>query len=277
MTSQKVFDFNEINLKHFTYEKPQKKGQSYFSNLSYKQHTPIHLITPKLRCLSSISDIISNKSSTIDVELISKDHAFYDFFTNLDLKNVQTTFSNSEQWFGKEIPIELIDDMYKRTNKPIKKDEKPKLSFKLPFYKEQLQCPIYNQTNDLINIDNIEPNIELSMCLHIKGLKILRSTYYCDIYVSQIKVFQKQNKYNLFKECVFSKDISKEVYENENDLIDTEYISQLQIKKESELEELKKSLLSIQDKKNTHLEEIKKLDSEVSEILNKINILNGTD
>ena len=240
MSSQKVFNFNEIELKHFTYEKPQKKGQSYFSNLSYKKHTPIHLITPKLTCLSSISDIISNKSSTIDVELISKDRAFYDFFTNLDIKNVKTTFENSEQWFGKEIPIELIDDMYKRTNKPIKTEEKPKLSFKLPFYKDQLQCPIYNQTNDLINADNIEPNVEISLCLHIKGLKILRSTYYCDMYVSQIKIFQKQNKFNLFKECIFSNDPSEINYEEENDLIDTEYISQLKEAKETQLKQLNK-------------------------------------
>jgi hypothetical protein len=205
MTSQKVFDFNEINLKHFTYEKPQKKGQSYFSNLSCK-NKPIHIISPKLRCLSSIKDIIKNKSSLLEVEIMNNDYSFYDFFTNLDLKNIQTTFNNSNNWFDRQIDIELIEDMYKRTNKPIKKDESHKMSFKLPFYKDQLQCPIYNQNNDLINVDNIEKNAEIILCIHIKGLKILRSTYYCDIYISQIKVFQTQNKFNLFKECVFLKE-----------------------------------------------------------------------
>lgn len=269
MTSQKVFKFDEINLKHFTYETPQKKGQTYFSNLSCK-NMPIHIISPKLKCLSSIKEIIKSKSSMLDVEVMNNDNSFYDFFTNLDLKNIQTTFNNSENWFDREIPIELIEDMYKRSNKPIKKNGPPKMSFKLPIYKEQLQCPIYNQNNDLINIDNIEENAEVILCIHIKGLKILRSTYYCDIYISQIKMFQTNNKFNLFKECVFSKDSIENKYEDENDLIDTEYISKLQKDKEKKIKDLKSELFSTQEERNKYLEKIKHFDLNISKLENEL-------
>ena len=269
MTSQKVFKFDEINLKHFNYETPQKKGQSYFSNISFKQK-PIHIISPKLKCLSHIKDIIQSKSSMLDVEAMNHDHSFYDFLTNLDLKNIQTTFNNSKKWFDKEIPIELIEDMYKRSNKPIKKGEHPKMSFKLPIYKEQLQCPIYNQNNDLINIDNIEENAEVILCIHIKGLKILRSTYYCDIYISQIKIFQTNNKFNLFKECIFSKETNDNNYEDENDLIDTEYISQIKKEKENKILDLKSKLFSIQGEKKDYLQKIESLDKNISKLENEL-------
>ena len=40
---------------------------------------------------------------------------------NLDELNVKRTFENNKEWFGKEIPLEVIDNMYKRNNKPVKK------------------------------------------------------------------------------------------------------------------------------------------------------------
>ena len=48
----------------------------------------------------------------------SKGAPFYDSFVNFDELNVKKTFENNKDWFGKDIPLEVIDNMYKRSNKP---------------------------------------------------------------------------------------------------------------------------------------------------------------
>lgn len=267
--SKKVLKYEEIDFKNINYEIPNKKGNAYFSNMYYKPNIPIHIISPKVTSLSSFDEINSSKSSLIEIEVNKKDVNFYDFFTNLDLKNVQETFNNSKNWFGKEIPLEQIDDMYKRTNKPIKDGENIKIAFKLPFYKDKLQCPVYNQNRDLIDPEQIDKGSNIILCINIKGLKILRSTYYCDIFISQIQIFQKYHKYNIFEECIFDKELS-ENYEDPNDLIDTEYISKLKNEKLIYHKKLKEELNQIKKKQTHYLQEIEKLNEEEIRITKEI-------
>ena len=61
--------------------------------------------------------------------------------------------------------------MYKRTNKPIKKDSKPTFSFKLPVIKEKVQCLIYDQKKICLDVQKIIPNSEVVFVIHVRGLK----------------------------------------------------------------------------------------------------------
>ena len=55
---------------------------------------------------------------------------FMIFSAGIDDRNIKETFKKNKEWFDKQIPLELIDDMYKRTIKPVKKDCKPSFSFR---------------------------------------------------------------------------------------------------------------------------------------------------
>ena len=93
--------------------------------------------------------------------------------------------------------------MYKRTIKAVKKDSKPSFSFKVPTLKGKAQCQIYDTNNVCVDISKITQDCELVFILHIRGLKFLKQHYYCDCYISQIKIFLSKNeKYNIFDECV---------------------------------------------------------------------------
>ena len=48
-------------------------------------------------------------------------------------------------------------------------------------------------------------NTEVVLILHVKGLKFLKQHYYCDIYISQIKVFlDGNNKYSILDNYAFN-------------------------------------------------------------------------
>jgi len=247
-----IFKYDEISIKKINYNKPETKGSFYYSSMNY-DNKPLHIQSPKMKCTCSGDQII--QKNQLECEPINNDFSFYDFFLNIEDRNIKETFSNNQDWFGKEIPLELIDDMYKRTIKGVKKDSKPKFSFKLPIIKGKIQCQIYDQNNVCVDINKLTPDCELIFVLHIRGLKFLKQHYYCDCYVSQIKIFiPRDEKYNIFDKCVIEDD---EIREDDIDIIDEEILNEI---KEKE----KKENLKIERKQNLEhkiLELTKELDN----------------
>ena len=185
----------------------------------------------------------------MDCESINNDFSFYDFFLNIEDKNIKETFKKNKEWFDKEIPLELIDDMYKRSIKPVKKDSKPKFSFKIPTLKGVPQCQIYDQNNICIDLSQLSEDYEVIFILHIKGLKFLKQHYYCDLYISQIKVtLPRIEKYNIFNECMIE---DNEVKEDDIYILDDEILNRMN--EESE-------------KKRKKEEKKKKIESEINEL-----------
>ena len=156
----------ELNFKKINYDKPVKQGLIYYSSINY-DNEPFYIQSPKMICKEDGSFILDKKNTMINLETINHDYSFYDFFINFDDKNIKETYKNNNDWFNKEIPLEIIDNMYKRTCKPIKKNSKPTFSFKIPTFKDKVQCQIYDQKKNYIDFNKIKSGSELSFILHI--------------------------------------------------------------------------------------------------------------
>ena len=252
MTS--IHRYDEVDINKINYSKPEKIGSSYFASMSYGDNLrPLYIQTPKLKSMINFSEIKEKKSPYLDVEIPNGNYGIYDFFLSLDDKNIKTTVSRSNEWFQREIPLEAIDDMYKRTTKPFKKELNPTLRFKLPIIKNQIQCGIYNQQKVFIDLDEIKENVDLILILHIRGLKVLKQYFYCDCYVSQIKLFQENKalKYNIIPEYSM---VDNEV-DSDEDIFDQEILDSFKSEEEKK-EELEKERLEKLEKER--LEKIEK-------------------
>ena len=227
-----ILRYTDIDLTKINYDKPEKQGSFYYSSINYN-NKPLFIQCPKMISLLSGSDIIGKTPSNLDCEPLNSDFSFYDFLLGLDDRNIKETFKNKE-WFGKDIPLELIDDMYKRTVKPVKKDAKPKFSFKIPIIKNKIQCQIYDQNKIFQSIDRIQPSSELIYILHIRGLKFLKHNFYCDCYISQIKLsISLEERYNILNECLIDDDDDKE---EDFDIIDEEILNEMKKEKEKRIQ-----------------------------------------
>ena len=188
-----IHRYNQIDINDINYLNPEKRGSSsYFGALSYNNGDhlkPLYIQTPKMKCLTNYSEIKDSRNPYLEVELIKGNYDIYDFFLSLDDKNIRTTYTNSKEWFHKELSLDAIDDMYKRTTKPFHKDKNPTLRFKLPVINNEISCTIYNQHRHFINIEDIQKGVEVILILHIRGLKFLKQYFLCDCYVSQMKLF----------------------------------------------------------------------------------------
>ena len=179
-----IFQHDLLKFDKIKYNSPEKNGVCYYSSINY-DNEPLLLQTPKMICKNNLNELIEKKTN-LEIEPLNMDFSFYDFLVNLDDKNIKETFKNNTNWFGKEIPLEQISDMYKRTSIPIKKNSKPRYSFKVPIVKDKIQCQLYDQKKICLEAEKVIKDTEISLILHIKGLKFLKNNYYCDIYISQI-------------------------------------------------------------------------------------------
>jgi len=264
-----IYRHIDLDLKKINYKKPEKHGLIYYAGIDYKNE-PLYLQTPKLVLTKSGLETIQSKNNHLECMPVNNDFSFYDSLLNLDELNVKRTFDNNKAWFGKEIPLEVIDNMYKRNNKPVKKDSKPQFGFKVPLIKDKVQCQIYDQKQNTIDLSSVKEGSECICILHIKGLKFLKQHYYLDIYISQIKIFLEGNlKYSILENYSFNdcEEEQLEIKELERDLmLDEDYLNSL---KNNENEK-KKILSEIETYKNIIVEnqtKIKELEENLSNFI----------
>ena len=267
-----VIRCDDVDISKINYIKPEKNGQSYFAPVNYGDTlSPLYIQTPKLICKTNISDIKDKKIPYLDLEIPNGKLNIYDFLLSLDDQNIKTTVKKSNEWFGKELPLEAIDDMYKRTTKPFKKNTSPTLRLRLPVIKNKIHCGVYNQKRVFIGLDEIKEGSEMVLIIHIRGLKILKTTYYCDCYISQIKVFQDtESKYNIIPEY----SIIDEDNEEDEDIMDLfkEEIEQAE-KEQSEKEQSEKEQAEKEQAEKIKAEKIKKIEEEIQRKKDEMNEL----
>ena len=263
-----ILRHTELDLKKINYKKPEKQGLIYYSAIDY-QNNPFYLQTPKMVCKRNGHEISEGKNNNLEMEPINIDFSFYDAFVNFDELNVKKTFENNKDWFGKDIPLEIIDNMYKRSNKPVKKDSKPIFSFKVPMTKRIVQCQIYDQKKTCIDLNQLKEGTEIVCILHLKGLKFMKQHYYCDIYISQIKVFlDGDHKYTILDSYSFNdiEEEENELKELEKDLmLDGDFLESIR-DKGTERNKIKGELDNAQKMIEDHKNNIKVLENKLREL-----------
>ena len=264
-----ILRHTDLDLKKINYKKPEKQGLIYYSGIDYNNE-PFYLQTPKMICKKNGLEIIESKNNTLEIEPMNIDFSFYDSLLNFDELNIKRTFENNKEWFGKEIPLEVIDNMYKRTIKPVKKDCKPTFGFKVPFIKDKIQCQLFDQKKNCIDLKTIKEGTELTCILHVKGLKFLKQHYYCDVYISQIKVFlEGDTKYNILESYSFNdkEEEEAELNELEQDLmLDEDFLKSIKNKDEE--------LIKLKEKVGLAKELLIKQENIVNDLENRLNEFN---
>lgn len=226
---------DSVDHRHLSYAPPEKQGQVYYSKISYKDQ-PFLLVTPCLVSLEKGPEVVTKSTTNLHLEMRDNEFSFHDCMVRLDDRNIKETCSRSKEWFQKDIPLELIDDMYKRSHKPIQKGQKPRFQCKLPCLKGVPQCKIFDKHKTLLPIEALQEGTEVDLVLHIKGLKFLKQHYYCDYYISQMRVrTTEESAYHIPSTCLLSDD------EDTEDILDGEILETIErsskewVEKETEL------------------------------------------
>ena len=211
-----VTQYAQLDLGNINYSNPVHKQNVYYGSIRYGE-LPCYIQTAKMTFMGTRDDKTS-KQKYLVVRVDPQDFSLYDCLVKLDDHNLASTYKFSREWFQKDLPMDILETMYRRITKPFKKDDVPELELRIPVIKQRIQCNIYDQSNNSISLDHLSKGTTIIGILHMKGLKFLKKDYYCDIYVSQIKLCQTI-QYLIPIECLI-------VDEDENDMYDYEILDE---------------------------------------------------
>ena len=254
----KSLDYNKI-----TFKAPLKQGNFYYSPITYNSESPLYVETPNVFCDETLVDC----GNTLRVKLSPEDFSVYDKFLNIDETNVQRTLENSENWFKKDLPEDIVRTMYKRITEPLVKDDLPKVELRIPKIKDKFQCGVFDKDGIPLAKEEIKTDCEIKCILHIKGLKFLKKYFYCDMYITQIKVATPK-VYSIPEKCLFKEEDDPRLG-NPEDIIDERMIQELE-----EEERKKNMLLEKRKEMNVVKDEIKILETKLEVLMKEYNELN---
>ena len=240
-----TISYKNIDIDNIKLSNPEKLDNYYICNIDYDENL-LYIQTPIL----NINEITNEYIILNITDTLSK------FLKELEENNIKTTFNNCKEWFKKDIPYNAIDDMYKNIDL-----DNNKLKIDFPYIKEKLQCKIFNDNKEYINHNELNKNDNIILIFHIRGLKILKESFYLDFYINQIKLI-KTNEYKILDEYSIIDD--EELYNFMDELIFDEEINNV-IKEDK----LKKEREKLKKKKE------KELKKKMEELKNELNELNN--
>ncbi len=259
-----VTRYNKLSMDNIQFEKPENKGTVYFGPMMYDLN-PLLLQSSRL-IVKEIKEVDNQKF--IVFETSPSDFSFYDTLVKLDDHILDATYQNSEEWFNKELPMDILENMYTRVTTPFKKDKVPSIQFKLAYKEETIQTKIYNQTNEIIDIESLVPGATVITMIQVKGLKFLKQIYYCDICLSQIKLI-KDTLPIIPATCLIEDDtptINQDEGNYAYEILDTDLIQN-----SDKISELIKNISDLNNNISERNEEINQNKLEISERSEEIN------
>lgn len=214
-----VLKYDKIDLSNVKIEKPEKVGKFFYSKLTYDDE-PVYIQTDRVHNLHSLEEF-DTKHPYIEVETNTK---MYDVLSKLDDHILQSTNENWETWMNKRIPLEVFDNMYQKITSPYKPGTLPSIKLKLPVSRSKLLTKVFDEKKIDCQINEIQEGYDLICIYNIKGIKYNEKTFYCDAYVTQIKVFRNSTKsHEIPEQCLI--DTEEEI--DENDVIDQQELQDL--------------------------------------------------
>ena len=187
--SIKILDFNEIDINNINFKTPEKIKGSYYSFADYEGND-IYIKTPVLKNTTNIVKLESR--CYIELE-IDNNKEFYDFFSNFDDNNILKIHKESQNWFSKVFPLDIVEDFY---TSPLKHNKhNPKLKLKIPLIKNKVDCLIYDKNNSLIT--NFDEYNNVICLLKFNGLKFLSQQVISEWIPIQIKINEIVNDHNI--------------------------------------------------------------------------------
>jgi len=219
-----VIRHNKLDISNLNYSKPINQQNLYYGPINYSDK-PCYIQTTKL-VVEDIKEV--NKQRYLVLKVDSKDFSFYDLLVKLDDHNLSTTYQSSKTWFDKDLPMDVLEGMYRRITKPFKKDDVPTVELKVPMIKQKIQSNIYDQSNNAIEFEKISKGSTVICIIHVKGLKFLKKDYYCDNYITQIKLCESIT-YSIPGKCLIDDD-----NDNEQDMYDYEILDEEVIQRNKE-------------------------------------------
>ena len=218
------FDFTKLKL-----AKPvQIPGGNYFIRMSMNNKA-LYIQPPKSKTKQGF--LKAGKRYYTDLMFSNVDSNFIEWMENLENHCQKMLYQNREQWFEDSMEIHEIENYF---TSPLRIFKSGKFYIARVVINTNLGKPllkIYDEDENLINMDQVDDKVNIMSILEIKGIKCSATSFQIEIEIKQMMVLKPEN---LFEKCLFKTNhaISMKTEENltsiDNDVVNEEDIQNVE-------------------------------------------------
>jgi hypothetical protein len=191
-------------------------GGAYFTRIMYNTNKLLYIQTPK--CLTKQGFIKSGKKIYTDLMFDNNDTVFINWIENLETKCQELIFTKGQTWFETKLEKEDIETAF---TSPFKIFKSGKYYLLRVNVKQNIK--IYDETDQIIQIDDINATKNIISILEIQGIKFTNRNFQIEIELKQTMVVSPDP---FLDECFIKKPNKKSTNDNvKKDLDVDEFIN----------------------------------------------------
>lgn len=179
-------NYTDINLNSIIFNDPiyNKNDDIFESNIKYSNGDSSDDFTINTARLRIVKIKKYGDVTKLVVEFLLSEPKFYEVIKNIDEYTINKVVENSERWFGNKSKYETIENLFKNTI------ELPNKLHNFPVMAIYLlnDCKIYNKVGDLVNINQLKENNEITTELQLKNIEFHVHKYNLDYICSKINI-----------------------------------------------------------------------------------------
>lgn len=241
------FDFNQLHLLSPT----NMNGGNYFIKFRINDK-PLYIQPPKCKTKQGI--IKAGKRFYCDLMFTHENEEFIHWIEKLENHCRKLIYENREKWFDIELDEHDIENSFTSSLKIFKSGKYYISRTGVPTTLGVCSLKIYNEDEEVVDIENIEENTDVMTILEIQGIKCSTKNFQIEIELKQMMVMKSKN---LFEKCLLKGKEKETHIESRNENIKQEIKDSLVDLKKQEFSEediIRNSILNEDFRSKTDLE-----------------------
>ena len=183
----------------------------------YFNDAPLYIQPPKCSVKQGI--VKATKKLYFDLMFTNENDEFIRWLENLEIYSRKYIFDNREKWFETELDENDIENSFTSPLKTFRSGKFYILRVSIPTYLGKTNIKIYDEKENVLDLENITENDNVITALEILGIKCSPRSFQIEIELKQLLKLQKNN---IFEKCILGKahvnnlEVKSNKLENEN-------------------------------------------------------------
>jgi hypothetical protein len=174
-------------------------GGNHFIKYSMNE-MPLYIQPPKCKVKQGI--VKTGKRAYCDLMFTNENENFIRWLENLENYSQKQIYNNREKWFETTLDEHDIDNSFTSPLKTYKSGKYYIVRTNIPTALGKTNFKVYDESENIIDIDTIKENENVATILEIQGIKCSARSFQIEIEMKQMLVL---NKVDLFEKCILTK------------------------------------------------------------------------
>jgi hypothetical protein len=169
---------------------------------------PLYVQPPN--CLIKSGIVKAGKRAYCDLMFTNENEAFINWMEKLEERSRKHIFNNRGKWFESELEEHDIENSFASSLKLFKSGKYYIARVNIPSILGKTTLKIYDENENLVDVDSIKENEKVATILEIQGIKCSPRNFQIEFEMKQLLILKPVD---LFEKCIFKNTVKNEPLE----------------------------------------------------------------